>query len=393
MKILIVGAGIAGPTLAYWLRRTGHEVALVERASHLREGGYVVDFWGAGFDVAERMGITLRLMAEGYHVREAREVSERGRPIARLHPESVIPKATSRYVTVGRTDLARAIYDVVDGQMETIFGDTVRSLDDDGDRVQVVFESGVEREFDLVVGADGLHSRVRALTFGPEQQFERYLGIAVAVFDVVGYRPREELTAVMHTAVGLQTLRLALHDDATMFCFIFRHDGEVPVDDVPAQQELLRTRLHDAGWEVPKILERMPQARTFFFDRASQIRMPSWSRGRIALIGDAGACPSLLAGQGSALAMVEAYVLASALHEAQDDYGTAFAAYHRRLASLVSKKQDAAIGLGAAFAPRNRAQLLLRNAAFGLMGVPFVARLALGRSLRDPITLPTLPTG
>ncbi len=167
----------------------------------------------------------------------------------------------------------------------------------------------------------------------------------------------------------------------------------MPVDDVPAQQALLRDRLRDVGWEVPGILERLPQSRTFYMDRASQIRMPSWSRGRVALVGDAAACPSLLAGQGSALAMAEAYILACALHETRGDHRAAFTAYHDRLATLVLTKQDAAIGLGAAFAPRNRAQLLLRNAIFGLMSIPPVAHLAMGRSLRDPVELPPIPTG
>ena len=160
-----------------------------------------------------------------------------------------------------------------------------------------------------------------------------------------------------------------------------------------AQQELLRTRLRDVGWEVPAMLARMPQARTFYFDRASQIRMPSWSRGRVALIGDAAACPSLLAGQGSALAMVEAYVLAAELHRSGGDHRAAFAAYERPLAPVVRAKQDAAIGLRAAFAPRNRLQLLLRNTVMALMGIPLVADLAMGRSLRDPIELPPPPTG
>jgi len=394
MKILIVGAGIAGPTLAYWLLRTGHEPTLVERAPRLREGGYVVDFWGTGFDVAERMGIVPRLMDEGYRVREMREVSRSGRRIAHLDPIHVIEGAAGgRYVTVGRSDLARAVYDAMEGRAETIFDDSVESLDDDGARVRVRFESGAERQFDLVIGADGLHSRIRSLSFGPERQYERHLGITVAAFDLDGYRPREELIAVTHTEVGAQMLRLALHDGGTMFCFIFRHDGDVPIDDAPAQQSLLRRRLREMGGEVPRVLERMPEARTFYMDRASQIRMPQWSKGRVGLVGDAAACPSLLAGQGSALAMVESYVLACALDKAGGDHRAALSSYEERLKAVVGDKQDAAIGLGSAFAPRNRAQLWLRAAVIALMGIPLVSRLAMGRSLRDPIELPPVPTG
>jgi hypothetical protein len=132
----------------------------------------------------------------------------------------------------------------------------------------------------------------------------------------------------MHTQVGLQALRVSLRDDTTMFCFTFRHDGDVPLGDVVAQQELLRRRLRDVGWEVREILTRMPEARTFYFDRASQIL----------------------------------------LDRAGGDHAAAFAAYHRRLATVVRTKQDAAIGMGVAFAPRNRAQLLIRNAAMKLMG-------------------------
>ncbi|GAB3806378.1 FAD-binding domain [Humibacter antri] len=394
MRVLIVGAGIAGPTLAFWLRRIGHEPTLVERAPRLRDGGYLIDFWGAGFEVAEHMGIAPRLMREGYRVRELREVSDSGRRIVHLDPLRVIDGAAAdRYVSIARSDLARAVYESLEGDVETIFDDTVESITDDGDRVRVTFAHGPEREFDLVVGADGLHSKVRNLVFGPDVEYERYLGITVAVFDLDGYRPRDELVAVTHTQVGVQSLRLALRDDATMFCFSFRYDGEVPQNDDTAQKELLRTRLDGVGWEVPAILASLPRARTFYLDKASQIRMPTWSRGRVALIGDAGACPSFLAGQGSALAMVEAYVLASELDRTGGDHQEAFAGYERRLASLVLTKQDAAIGLGAAFAPRNRVQLLMRNTVVGLMGIPFVANLAMGRSLRDPIRLPPPPGG
>lgn len=384
MRVLIVGAGIGGTTSAYWLARAGHQITLVERAPQPRQGGYLIDFWGAGFEVAERMGIVPRLLEDGYRIRELREVDDRGRRVTHVDLRRLAAGAGGRYVSVARADLARAIQEVVPPTVETVFGDTVASIVDEGDRVRVGFATGTARDFDLVLGADGLHSRVRALTFGPESEFERYLGIAVAAFDLDGYRPRDELIAVSHTRVGVQMLRLALHDGATMFLFTFRHDGAIP-EGVPAQQEMLRRRLREVGGEVPGILARMSEARTFYLDRVSQIRMTSWTRGRVALVGDAAACPSLLAGQGSALAMVEAYVLAGEL--GRGDHASAFAAYERRLASIVRGKQDAALGLAGAFAPRNRTQLLLRNLVLRLMRYPLVADIAAGRSLRDPIEL------
>ncbi|MBN9607046.1 MAG: FAD-binding domain [Actinomycetales bacterium] len=390
MRILIVGAGIAGPTLAHWLRRSGHEVTLVEQAPAPRAGGYLIDFWGAGFEVAERMGLVPRLLERGYQFREVREVLASGRTFAHFDPRPAIEGTDGRYVTIARADLAAAILDSLDG-VETIFGDTVDALDDDGTRVRVRFASGSEREFDLVVGADGLHSRVRSLAFAPGEVEIRDPGIAVAVFDVEGYRPRDELVAVTRTQVGLQSLRVAMHDDGTMFCFTFRHDGQVHQLEEAGQRSLLRERLAGVGWEVPAILERLPDARSFYLDRAAQVLLPEWSRGRVALVGDAAACPSLLAGQGSALAMVEAYWLATALHAHPSDTSAALRAWHAQLAKVVRDKQDAAVGMGVAFAPKNRAQLVLRDAVLRLMGLPFVARRALRGSLRDPVELPPAP--
>ena len=176
-----------------------------------------------------------------------------------------------------------------------------------------------------------------------------------------------------------------------MFLLTLRDGGNVPLDSPGEQQALLRRRLAGAGWETPAILDTMAEARTFYFDRVSQIRMPSWSRGRVALVGDAAACPSLLAGQGSALAMIEAYVLAAELAEADGDHVAAFARYHARLAPLLRSKQDAAKGLGLAFAPRGRVQLAVRNTVMRLLGLPRVPDLVMGRSLRDAVELPAMP--
>jgi 2-polyprenyl-6-methoxyphenol hydroxylase-like FAD-dependent oxidoreductase len=388
VRVLVVGAGIAGTTLAYWLLRGGHQPTLVERAPELRRGGYLIDFWGSGFDVAERMGILPELRERGYRLTEARFVAEDGRLVAALDPTTLSAVAPDRYLSLIRSDLAAVIYGSLSGRAELLLDDGVEELDDNGDRVRVRFTSGDARDFDLVVGADGLHSRVRRLFFGPEQEFARNLGIVVAAFDVTGYRPRDDGVAVMHAGVGFQVARLALRDDVTTFLITARHGGPVPTE-VAAQHALLRERLRHAGWETPAIVEAMPRARTFYFDSVSQTQMPFWTRGRVALVGDAAACPSLLAGQGSSLAMLEAYVLAAEVVRSKGDHVDAFGRYQQRLIPLLRTKQDAAQRLGLAFAPASRVQLHARNTMLRLMRVPTIARLAMRASLHDAVELPT----
>jgi len=388
MRVLISGAGVAGPTLAYWLRRYGMEVTVVEAAPRLRTGGYVVDFWGAGFDVAEKMGILPEIQRLGYRVQEVWVVDRAGKKVAGF-PVSVFNEvAGGRYVSLLRSDLAATIFAQMGDGVETIFGESVAALEETAEGVRVRLASGVEREFDVVVGADGLHSRVRELVFGPESRFEKYLGYKVAAFSVDGYQPRNELRYMMFTEVGQQLSRFSMRGDRTMFLMILA-DEDPEMGDVAAQKALLRRRFAGHGWECDRILEAMDGATDFYFDRVSQIRMEAgWSRGRTTLIGDAASCVSLLAGQGSALAMIAAYLLAGELKRADGDYAAAFRRYEERFAPFVRGKQKAALRFAGSFAPRSKTQLWVRNRIFDLMSWQWAAKLAMGRGFVDEIEMP-----
>jgi 2-polyprenyl-6-methoxyphenol hydroxylase-like FAD-dependent oxidoreductase len=389
MKVLISGAGIAGPCLAYWLEHHGFEPTLIERAPHLRTGGYVVDFWGAGFDVAQRMGLLPEVLRKGYRIHEVRQVDRDGKRISGF-PVSAFDRVTGgRFTSVPRGDLAASIYGALGSRVETRFDDSILALDDTGSEVRVTFERGQARAFDLVIGADGLHSPVRRLVFGEDVRFERYLGLKVAAFVVEGYRPRDELVYVIYTTLGQQVGRFAMRDDRTMFLWVFADPSPELPPDLADQKELLRARFADSGWECPQILEALVRSESLYLDRVSQIQMDRWTRGRIALIGDAAFCVSLLGGQGSALAMVAAYVLAGELKCAKGDHAAAFGRYQERLGALLVTKQKAAIHLAPFFAPPSKIGMFLRNQVMRLMAIPFFAELAVGRELRDTIELPT----
>jgi 2-polyprenyl-6-methoxyphenol hydroxylase-like FAD-dependent oxidoreductase len=275
-----------------------------------------------------------------------------------------------------------------------MFGDSISSIEQSETVAHVTFKSGRERDFDLVIGADGLHSRVRELVFGPQEQFEKYLGYKVAAFEAPDYEPRDELTYVMYTQVGQQVGRFALRGNSTMFLFIFedRSFGSRQPEDVEVNKKILYERFGRSGWECPQILEALQHTKDLYFDRVSQVRMNSrqglWTQGRVTLLGDAAFCVSFLAGQGSALAMVAAYILAGELHRSKGNYPEAFSRYQRLFAPFVAKKQKAALRFAGSFAPHSRLSMILRNQIMNLMRIPWIADLAIGRGFSDKIALP-----
>lgn len=388
--ILISGAGIAGPALAFWLKAAGFQPFLIERSPALRTGGYVIDFWGLGYDIAESMGLVAEIQREGYHIREMRIADNHGRRIAGFGTRVLRELTGGRFVTIERSTLSRLLFERIKSTAETGFGDEIAGLHEDEAGVQVELRHGGKRRFDLVIGADGLHSGVRNLVFGRQDRFEKQLGFVVAAFEVTGYRPRDEDVYVIHNEPGRMLGRFALHGDRTLFLFVVSTKADIASEQPgpAAQKAMLRESFGDGAWECSRILDELDRAQNLYFDRVSQIKLERWSKGRIALVGDAAFCPSLLAGQGAALAMTAAYVLAGELGKASGNFAEAFSNYEKLVRPFITKKQTAAEHFAAAFAPRTRRGLFLRNQIVKACAIPGLARVAFGRDMIDSLKLP-----
>ena len=390
-SVLISGIGVAGPTLAYWLGKCGFRPTLVERAPQLRTGGYVIDFWGLGYDIAERMGLANDINRIGYHMREMRIVDGRGRRVTGFGTKVFRELMNGRYVTLGRSDLSRLLFEKAKSTTEVIFDDEIVGLQEHAECVQVQFKRSGERRFDLVIGADGLHSDVRSLAFGPQSKYEKQLGYVVAAFEVRGYRPRDDDVYLMYGQPGRMVGRFTLHDDRTLFLFVFASDsGSLPTTP-HLQKTMLREKYADGKWECPRILDELDRTHELYFDRVSLIRMERWSRGRVALVGDAAFCVSLVAGQGSALAMISAYVLAGELADADGRYEQAFDKYEAFLRAYINTKQRGAERFAAVFAPKTHWGLWFRNQVIKTFAIPGLARFAVGRDIIDTLQLPDYP--
>lgn len=389
---LISGVGIAGPAAAYWLLQHGYAVTLVEQAPGLRRQGYIIDFWGSGYDLVERMGLLPQVLAAGYDVRELRLVDGRGRRAGGIDGSIFKALAGGRYTSLSRSDLSAILYRAIEPRCECSFSNSITGIDapsDPNQQVLVHFAHGLPRQFELVVGADGLHSNVRKLAFGAEDLNQKYLGYLVAAFEVSGYPHRDERVYVSYSVPGRQIARFSLRDDQTMFLIVTAEATPPPIEphDLPAQKAYLRQRFAGAGWECEEILAALDRTEALYFDQVSQVHLGRWSTGRVVLVGDAAYAPSLLAGQGSALAIIGAYVLAGELARAPS-VQSGLANYESRLRSFMASKQRGAERFAASFAPRSALGVFLRNQLTKAMAFRPVAKLAMRGALLDRISLP-----
>ena len=316
-----------------------------------------------------------------------------GRLVASIAPESVTGGAVGLDLEVRRSDLASALYTPIADEVEFLFNDSISSLDERGNHVEVTFASGIRRDFDLVIGADGLHSNTRRLAFGPEEQFHRYLGYTFAGFTL----PNEFGLAhegVIWNEPGRAAVLYAHEPTDAVHGFLTFTQDEPPYDafrDPQAQCELVAARFPEQSWHVPRLVEAMAESDDLFFDIVSQIRMPGWSRGRVALVGDAAYATSFLSGQGSSVALVGAYILAGEL-AAHADHAEAFAEYERKARPFVERNQALATSGSLSIAPKTKQDLEARNEALRNPGSSST-NADRGRAAHTALTLPDYDRG
>jgi 2-polyprenyl-6-methoxyphenol hydroxylase-like FAD-dependent oxidoreductase len=349
--VLISGASVAGPALAYWLRRHGFNPTIVERAPALRDGGYAVDFRGpAHLSVLERMGILDEIEQAATHMGATAYVNAEGKKLATM-PEDLF----SGDVEILRGDLARILYDLTKDSVEYIFDDSITALSEDESGVWVEFERSERRRFALVVGADGLHSNVRRLAFGPETAFVRNLGLYCAVYttpNLLGL----DYTGLAYSTPGklVASYSARANTEAKAMFYFGAPDLSYDRRDIEQQKRIVSEQFAGVGWETQRLLAELDGAADFFFDSISQVRMDAWSRGRVVLLGDAAYCPSPLSGMGTGLAVVGAYVLAGELAAAGGSHAAGFAAYETAMRAYATGCQRIGEGVGKWMVPENR---------------------------------------
>lgn len=360
--VLISGGGIGGTTLAYWLARHGFRPTIVERAAGLRSSGNPVDVRGPAVDVAERMGVLPRLRQAGTQVTAMSFVNGSGRQVGRVNMRALRRASRSREVEVTRTDLATILYEASQDSAEILFGDTMTALRQDDDGVDVTFAKAPPRRFDLVVGADGLHSTTRGLAFGPESAFVRHMGLYVATMQLDGAADNQR-DVVLHNAPGRLASIHPVHGRA-LAAFIFRHAGVPGFNhrDLDQHKRILTNAYAGDGWRVPELLDQVRAADDLWFDSVSQVRLDSWANGRVVLLGDAASSVSLF-GDGSTLAMAGAHTLAEELAATPADPRSAFARYETRHRTLVDPRQGNVAMAAALMVPATRVGVAARNLA------------------------------
>ena len=344
-EVLISGASVAGTTLAYWLAQHGFSVTVVERHRGLREGGQAIDVRGPALEVLDKMGLLAAAQDRKTNIRGSSMVDADGNEVSR--DTEATPTGgliDNPDIELLRDDLVQLLYKATQNSAEYLFDDTIVALENRGPGVDVTFENTPARTFDLVIGADGLHSNVRGLVFGPEERFVKRLGTFAAIFTVPNFLDLDHWQQWHYGETSMAGIYSARSNTEARAMLGFM-DPELHIDyrDTEAQFAEVERRIAGDGWVRPRLLEMMRNAHDFYFDEMSQIVMDHWSIGRVALVGDAAYCCSPLSGQGTSVALLGAYILAgelkAATYDGWVDHGAAFTNYFREFRDYTVRTQ------------------------------------------------------
>ena len=372
MRVVICGAGISGLALAACLLETGVEPIVVDKAPGPRAQGYMIDFFGPGFEAATEMGLEPRVRELGYRVKEFGYVDRTGKIKARIDYPRFTAAVDGGLVSIMRPDIELLLREQVQSRIDIRYGQTITEVDNRADGVGVALSDGTTVEADLLVGADGIHSQIRGTVFGPESDYLRHLGVHTAAYVFEDPEIHElvkdgfYMTDTMHRQMGFYGLR---GDKVATFLVHQSQERTLPADP----QTRIRDVYADVGWIAEKALAHCPANDEIYYDLVAQIEMPQWVDNRVTLIGDASYAVSLLAGQGASLGIAGAYVLARQLQRLPD-IDSALRVSLRRWHPVATRRQEVGRNGASWFVPRTQAHLLARRVAIKAMRLPYLDR-------------------
>lgn len=364
-RVLVVGASFAGLSTAYWMNQLGYAVTVVEIGKSLKKGGTPVNIEGDTIDIVRRMGLLERIKAANLPARPVEFVDAQGDCVALLSAQTKDDRASPPEYEVERDDLLDMQFEKVKNDVEVLFGDNIVRMEEVGDVVNVTFTSGKQQTFHLVFGCDGNHSNVRRICFGEEASYSVFLQLYYSITIVQKLLLTENTTQIFN--VPGKTVMLSAYNGKTDICFGFFSEKEIRYDyrDQATQRSIISEYFEGERWRSRELLEEVRDSESFYFDKLCQIKMPSWTKGRVALVGDAAYCASPAAGMGGSLAIVGASALADAFRQYPDHIEATFKHYNDSLRPLIEQVQKDAVEFGLdTFAPRSEEAIRTRNACF-----------------------------
>ena len=366
--VLISGAGIAGSVCAYFLSRAGFHTTVVERAPELRKAGQQIDIRGAALKIVRRMGLEETVRSKTTKEAGLAFMDTNGKRLAEFPVDEKGGMSFTCEIEIVRAELAKIFYDASKEDTEYVFGDHVMALEEKSDKIEVTFASGSKKEYDLVIGADGMGSKIRRLVF-PDQNVMKGLGQYTSFF-TIPYEEDDGTWGQWYNAAGGRCILLRPDNTGYTRAYLSvmssKPTGYYKLS-IPEQKKLFREIFEDAGWQAQRVLDGMDKSDDFYMQEIAQVKMERWSKGRVALVGDAGYCPSPISGMGTSLAIIGAYILAGELGACKGDWGKGLKSYEQKMKPFVTKAQSLPPGAPAILNPQSAWGITILNNVVGFV--------------------------